>query len=92
MRHKELHLFQPPPSSIGSDTNLRRERRSGGLHFLAILEPLELETSEALAGIQEHMREFGPNSGPKFHTPPNAGIRVQILQYPILGPILYIQT
>jgi hypothetical protein len=36
--------------------------------------------------------EFGPNSGLNFYTLPNAGIRVRILEFRILSPILCIQT
>jgi hypothetical protein len=50
------------------------------------------ERSHALAGIRERLLEFGPNSGPNFHVPPNAGIRDRIPEFQIPGPILCIQT
>jgi hypothetical protein len=66
--------------------------RSHRLRFQSISKGMGSETSQALAGIRERPREFGPNSALNFYTPPNTGIRVRILEFRILAPILYIQT
>jgi hypothetical protein len=87
----EHHLFRPPLADwYGREANVSRKK--GWVRFLAISERRGSETSYTVVGIWEHLMEFGPNSGPKFHTTPNIGIRVRILQFLILGPILYIQT
>jgi hypothetical protein len=79
----EHHQSRPPLRSSRQDED---EDKGYALHFQSISEPMGSETSVAVDGIRERLREFGPNFRPSFYATPNTGIWVQIL-----GLILYIQ-
>jgi hypothetical protein len=90
---EEPYQSRPSPRSSRQDEDESPGRgRSGTLHFQSISEPTGSETSAAVDGIREQLKEFGTNSGPNFHASPNAGIQIRILEFLILDLILYIQT
>jgi hypothetical protein len=90
----EPHQFRPPPQSCNAREEGERERtkRYSALGFVSnrfrrVRGPKRVTQWLEFGSVPG---EFGPNSGLNFYTLPNAGIRVRILEFRILSPILCI--